>query len=763
MTQIIFERRYNFDDYEQIATYDIEEGELDGDEDFIEFFGHLFEEERFDRDTILERFDGPNLLAFIPENGNGGERGEPEGNEVEASASESPDVVSLEKYRVYLGEAETVSEAEEMAPEGANVQVGTQGGFYYDTESLEGGETDEKTPEGLVDGEVDDGGFSVDRSVDPTDVEEGDMVYVSHPNSPNYIADVEEVRESNGSWSIDFGGGSYTLREDTNSTYEGLVDETPELGDQEELESVTDATNLDEGDVVAYEDPAGYRHFTEVNFVDAGGLVQTPAGDLNEGEIDGKVVIDDPLEHYDIPTTDEIEENTNISDPEAGREFVEDVAKALDAGDATSVSCREYQFYVGAIQSEELMIEVFRSAVRNDASATHRDKIESRMRSMGLEPEEYHPGEIEYNPDEVPPERQDTKFSSFDSERATQTMAYVVQDNTISKRNEMAWHDFLDTMTEAELEEAVIKSVSNNVEKEGWGDNDPMDYEDANVIEESAPPNLSVTELNNTAAMISRIGRGDPERQIEVYERVKEEMPDIDAKDEMGKVFASFCQSAEARREIFNREDLPMDYGNQRFAMQFAEDHEQRAEAFIDRYVGSTSSQDTKHARAALGGYEANEGTGVSRFNNGLATDHIEPTEEFAETIDTLREQSAEYIEEEHDGEVVLKRGLDAPITSNTTAESWTDDHNTANSFDGHAIMEAVFEPGDVIACHEIEEHYDMGYSTFSSENEWTVLGGPLAEAIPDDMSADEYFEEVGASFDPMVAEETADVNGVET
>ena len=63
---IVIQRRYNFNDWEKIAVY--KDGELTGDEDFVEAFEYLFKEP-IDEDEILNSIDGPNLVASIPEEG----------------------------------------------------------------------------------------------------------------------------------------------------------------------------------------------------------------------------------------------------------------------------------------------------------------------------------------------------------------------------------------------------------------------------------------------------------------------------------------------------------------------------------------------------------------------------------------------------------------------------------------------------------------------------------------------------------------------
>ena len=747
---IIIQRRYNGVEFEQMATY--EDGELEGDEDFIEAFGYLFPEDGVDESVILERFSGPNLVASIPE-GQEGEEGE---TQVEASVS-APETVELDKYRVYLGEAEDMTEAEEIAPDWANVQEGTQGGFSYDTEDKpgEGGEEEEEygNDDGLTGQDVSNGGFEVTEfegdnmgvAIADSTISEGSMVYVEHPDEPNYIADVDSYEAGYSDWSIDFGGGSYTLREGTNSQPVGVVDEKPELGDQEKVNGGVSAGDIQEGDTVAYTDPAGYQHYTDVETVASSSsgdkAFVTDAGALEGSDIDGRVEIDDPTEKYDLPDKQQIEETTNISDPEKAVNFAENVAKAIGQGDASSVNCRKYQYYVGALQDEDQAIAAYRSIVNNDGSATHRDMIERQLRSLGVDPQNVHPETFAYDPDDVPPKRENTKYSNFDGEQATQSVAHVIQQNNISDNNWAEWNDFFDAMTDEELEEAAKKALTTEVNRSNYGA-DPMDYESSDMDTTTSNPDMYDSQKQNLSSCLSRIGRGNPDRQREVWKSLRQESEDPKGVDAL---CAKWLQDAGVREEVFEESYLSGDYmDNPGLAMQFSDDHEERAQAFLKQYVGSTSSKATKHARAALLEYGPNQGAQVSKFNKGLATESVEPAEKFEETIDQLREETGEYIEEEYNGEVELKRGISDPITSNSAAESWTDNHSTASSFDGHAIMEAKFEPGDIIACNEIQKHYDWGYYKHSHENEWTALGGPLAEAVSEDMTPDVYYDEMG-------------------
>ena len=347
----------------------------------------------------------------------------------------------------------------------------------------------------------------------------------------------------------------------------------------------------------------------------------------------------------------------------------------------------------------------------------------------------------EYNPSDVPETRDGTPFEGWSSERMTNTVAHAIQDNNMKKWNFEAWNRALDNMTEGELEEAAVKAVTTEVERDGLGD-DPTDYSDDGLETTDADPGLADSPVyrKKLGGPLTRVGRGNPERQREVFNRLAEEYdgPDTD----IAEIGTMWFPSADVRREIYEEHDLESEADEKRpLKVQFADNHEDRADTFIGRYAGSTTSTTTQVSRALLMEYGPNKDADISRFNKGIPSEGIEPTEEFRETIDSLAAETAEYIEEEYDGEVTLMRGVSDEITANASVESWTTNYSTANGFDGHAIMEATFKPGEVIATNEIEKHRDWGYYKFSDEKEWTVLGGTLVDRIPEDMRADEHYE----------------------
>jgi len=368
--------------------------------------------------------------------------------------------------------------------------------------------------------------------------------------------------------------------------------------------------------------------------------------------------------------------------------------------------------------------------------------IQSNVDSLSARASNQHPSTAdEYDPQATPEIRQGTDYERFTSEEMTAAAANAMQDNNIGKRRWAEWNDFFDHMTDTELEEAAILVLSKDVERDEFGSS-PEYYEPGESTVTDQEASLNRPSRRNLASCLTRIGRDDLDRQREFFDRLTEEAVD-DERMTAIESGAMWLRSSEVRREIYEEHDLGSEAEHpRRFTLQFGDDHEERAEIFINNYAGSTGSAVTQISRASLIEYGPNEDTDISNFNKQIAAKGIEPTEEFSNTIDRLRNDTSEYIKEEHDGEITLERGLTHEITANASAESWTTNSSTASDFDGHAVMKATFQPGQVISAYAIEQHSEWGYHRFSQEEEWTVLGGPLAENVPDNSTAAEYYAE---------------------
>lgn len=79
---IVIERRFNGNEFERVAVY--KDGELTGDDDFVESFGYIFDGE-VQESTVLQQFSGPNLIASVQDESEAGEseRGAPDQDRID--------------------------------------------------------------------------------------------------------------------------------------------------------------------------------------------------------------------------------------------------------------------------------------------------------------------------------------------------------------------------------------------------------------------------------------------------------------------------------------------------------------------------------------------------------------------------------------------------------------------------------------------------------------------------------------------------------
>ncbi|AGC34482.1 hypothetical protein HVTV-2_gp113 [Haloarcula virus HVTV-2] len=109
------------------------------------------------------RYDGPEGRGFF-DTARGELRTRPRGDDRETNENtvknkifEKADRI-LDKYKIYISDADTRAEAEQMAPEWADVQVTEQGAFYYEKLPGQGGD------DGLDEDELEVGDYDVDTT-----------------------------------------------------------------------------------------------------------------------------------------------------------------------------------------------------------------------------------------------------------------------------------------------------------------------------------------------------------------------------------------------------------------------------------------------------------------------------------------------------------------------------------------------------------------------------------------------------------------------
>lgn len=630
----------------------------------------------------------------------------------------------ISKYKVYLSEANSLEEAQSMAPDDAEVQQGDQGGFYYDkdpedstTESDSGGEEE---ADGVEEESFDYDGYEVREfgdaiGVDLQDygVSEGDLLYVEHPDG-NYIAEVDAVEAGWSSWRVDF-GGSFHLDESTTSQPVGLVEDVPELAPNQELRD-----GWDMGDIVAWEDDGGFRHFGRVENTSASGtMVRVDSGELvSVDDIEGHVVDTgppDPHEEYELPGSDDAE-------PEQV-EFNQNLAEAIIDGDATSIPAYKFMSYAGSIEDPDLAVDAYQSILQNDGNKTQRERMERRLRGMGVDPGEHQ--DIEVAPDEVPSVRQNTVYANFTSGRAIEVATAFA--TTSRNDNWETWNDFMDHLTQDELKTALERAG----EASHYGVNSyqgPLAFEhsDVNLDGSKAPE-------RNLGAILSRI----EDDGFEAAKSAAESAVDENTGDIIRRNAVMFLKSADDRRKAADEFGTGKKTWNQ---VQFSSmPSEERVQRMAKIHTANTTSSSPISQRAAMLGYSGEDDDMVNGYNNKTSIAPIEPTDEVVEAIEWNQSSAITNAIEEgvdtngynlvrsmrdnlnDDGTITLWRGVKEKVTGHTSVESWSTNRTTAENFDGAGILEVKARPEDVMVANDVNHTYHSG------EEEWTLLGGQIA------------------------------------
>lgn len=667
--------------------------------------------------------------------------------------------IPFSKYKVYLSEADTYAEAVEMAPDDVDVQEGTNGGFYYEKDPGGGSGGDDgsdaggagSADEGISTEDLDFDGFDVSTfdaamsgdeeqiGVDMVDqgVTQGDLLYVQHPDG-NYIAEVDDIDTGYNDWAVSFGGGQYQLRPDTTSTPVGLVEDVAELGDNEIIVNRT----ANPGDIVAWKDPADYTHFSYASDVPSDADVQGVVEHEGPPEPDDK---------YDLADESWISENTRIQNTEQAAEFNQDLAEATLEGDATELPAYRFMSHAGAIKDKDLAIDAYESLMANDPNKTQRERMERRLRGMGIDPENIKDSDID--PNEVPSVRQGTVWSGFESQRAINVAAVAAHEDTFL--NWETWNDFFDHMTEKELEAALRTAVTEEPDLATVG-GDPLNYANVDIeFTDNTPSDVG----DSVGAIMSRL----PEGSADVVEDIAQGAePDVE--NELYNFGASYLKSPEDRRYFYEQYHVDHRWAKVQFDDSFSPEH--RVQRMGDIHTETTGQQDAYAMRAQMWGVAGADDERVNGYNNRRPIGPVEPSENVKEALEwqeSTVENALESGEDPNgfpltsniqdkinpDGTITLRRGVKDKVTGHSPVESWTVRDSTAQQFDGEGIMEVRARPEEILTAH------DINHSNFATEQEFTLLGGKIAgrakvvEGEPFDPDAPDDIEAMLKKFDP--------------
>lgn len=415
------------------------------------------------------------------------------------------------------------------------------------------------------------------------------------------------------------------------------------------------------------------------------------------------------------------------------------------------VAVRNIQHNVSQIENPDLLEAMWEQERDGRNSRACVSAIESRMRAVGMDP----PREVG---EDVPDIRQGTELESFGREEAIEACSFVMWDFDSTWHNFEEWNQLLDHMTQDELEEALGRWFNQQYYVEDSPldaearSSDLMDWEDGHQYQDVAGEDHvevrevsedDVPSMRGTGALVSRM---DHQSVLSVYRSIEDEA----RRSIFGKQAALFANEARTRRMLAEEHIVGEESPHRTFGslarMQFGDiysDFQRDDFDIIQKEVASAwtgMGVGMDIIRAMMAGEMENEDADVARYVGGFPIDSIEPSEEFLETMERVREVNREFWEDPEameqypldgaggllndDGTITVYRGTsERASTSHGPLESWTTRRTIAEDF-GERVLEARIEPEDVFMSAHAADASDLQFVGYSDEYEVVLPGG---------------------------------------
>jgi len=318
----------------------------------------------------------------------------------------------------------------------------------------------------------------------------------------------------------------------------------------------------------------------------------------------------------------------------------------------------------------------------------------------------------------------------FTSDALSNIGNYVL--NAYDGEDPISYGAALDQMSQTELrdtfQENAFKTFGTYEKNGRHSVQDAAEFDAGSIDEPSAPT------VENAGTLFSRM---DGDTLTETVEWALSEVEDSREADESDKkrilrAATRHGKDAQTRRQIYeDHKDLlgspeEKDY----YEFQFGDNPvEDRARTALEGWVEGSESRVGQLMMAGSGTLGPNEDTipyvmqkQVLDDPNPIPISNIEPTEEMREVFDHLHKRSQEY----HGGETVTAyRGVDSEVTTHSNVESWTQDAEIAEFFDGEAVLEAEISAEHIIASEEAwGDDWPRPENVNKNEQEVLVYGG---------------------------------------
>lgn len=197
---------------------------------------------------------------------------------------------------------------------------------------------------------------------------------------------------------------------------------------------------------------------------------------------------------------------------------------------------------------------------------------------------------------------------------------------------------------------------------------------------------------------------------------------------------STFATTPRTRRIVRDRYDsffgeVP-DAARRGIDLQFCEAPTEFRREWLHGWVTEYRSSVSYLTRCALLDFDRNPEDSVHIWAHGFPIRLAEPTPELASGFRNIYQETQSYYAD-RDDPLELYKGTTFERTIASPAESWTDDREVAEGYDGHSVLERAIDPESVFLSYEIVAERANVYTaqarnTVIQDSEYVVFGGEI-------------------------------------
>lgn len=228
------------------------------------------------------------------------------------------------------------------------------------------------------------------------------------------------------------------------------------------------------------------------------------------------------------------------------------------------------------------------------------------------------------------------------------------------------------------------------------------------------------------------VSRLNFETILELLERWSEELSESKF-TRIVKSCSTFATAPRTRRVVRERYDSFLevtDAGRRGIDLQFRESPTEFRRQWLHGWVTEYRSSVSYLTRCAVLNFEQNPEESVHVWAHGFPIRPAEPTPELVSGLREIYEETQSYYAD-RDEALELCKGTTFKRTIASSAESWTDDEEVAEEYDGHSVLKRTIDPKAVFLSYEVVAERANVYTPqarniFIQDSEYVVFGGGI-------------------------------------